>query len=246
MNRLVYKDTFMGQPNVKLTKNFFEKMAWADEHFVCGIDEVGRGCLAGPLVVCAAIVPINTTYRLLKDSKILTEAQRNEAFEWITQHGIWAIGCASPQVIDTINIYQATLFAMKKAYLHLITKLPFPHEKLRFVLVDAMPLKLDPETTHQALEIHHFNYGEKYSSSIAAASIVAKVTRDRLMERIHHSFPAFGFNQHKGYATKQHIEAVHVHGPSLIHRKSFLTNLLAPKDSEAAGQTTLFDENQAL
>ncbi len=236
----------MGSPNVKLTKNFFEKIAWADEYFACGLDEVGRGCLAGPLVVGAAIVPRNTTYRLLKDSKILSESQRNEAYEWITQHCTWSIGYASPHVIDSINIYQATLFAMKKAYLHLITKLPFPHEKLRFVLVDAMPLKLDPETTHTALEIHHFNYGEKYSSSIAAASIVAKVTRDRLMEKIHHSFPTFGFDHHKGYATKQHIEAIRAHGHSIIHRKSFLSNLLAPKGWKASGQTTLFDEKQPL
>ncbi|MFA6262945.1 MAG: ribonuclease HII [Candidatus Babeliales bacterium] len=231
----------MVQPTIKLTKNFFEKKAWAEDHFVCGIDEVGRGCLAGPLVVGAAIVPPHTTYRLLKDSKVLSESQRNEAYSWITTHCTWAISYASPDVIDTINIYQATLFAMKKAYLNLIPQLPFPHEKLRTVLVDAMPLNLSSVAHHPELEVFHFNYGERFSSSIAAASIVAKVTRDRLMEKLHHSFPAFDLCHNKGYATKHHLTALLAHGPSIIHRSSFVSNILAAAQSEKASQQTLFD-----
>jgi ribonuclease HII len=236
----------MVQPTIKLTKNFFEKKAWAEELFVCGIDEVGRGCLAGPLVVGAAIVPANTTYKLLKDSKILSESQRNEAYAWITKHCTWAIGYASPSVIDTINIYQATLFTMKKAYLNLITQLPFPPEKLRYVLVDAMPLNLSSVAHHPSLEVFHFNYGEQFSSSIAAASIVAKVTRDRLMEKIHHLFPDFDFCHNKGYATKNHIAALLAHGPTIIHRSSFISNIHSDKDPEKTSQQSLFNEENCL
>ena len=212
-------------PNIKISKNFFEKAAWTDNLYACGLDEVGRGCLAGPLVTGAVILPPKTSYRLLKDSKILTEAERNTAYAWITKHCFWSVGIVSPQTIDTINIYQATLYAMKKAYLQLIEQMPISLESLKFVLIDAMPLTLPATARHAALELHHFNYGERFSASIAAASIVAKVTRDRLMEKIATSFPAFGFEQHKGYATKQHIDALLEHGATLIHRQSFISKI---------------------
>lgn len=227
----------------KITKNFYEKKAWAEGLSVCGLDEVGRGCLAGPLVVGAVILPPSTTYHLLKDSKILTEEERLKAFAWINQHCTWAIACASHNTIDTINIYQATLYAMKRAYLNIIEKMPLPIEKLKYVLIDAMPLNLDKAMGHEALEFHHFNYGERFSNSIAAASIVAKVTRDQLMGKLSPHFPGFGFESHKGYATKQHITALLAHGATLIHRHSFIGKIKTEADIKQTLQQSLFDQN---
>lgn len=232
----------MLHPKIKITKNFFEKKAWAEGLYTCGIDEVGRGCLAGPVVVGAAILPHNTTYHLLKDSKVLSADERNIAFKWINAHCQWSVSIVSNRMIDTINIYQATLFGMKKAYLNLAEKLPFPIEQLKYVLIDAMPLELDKTFGHKDLEFHHFNYGERFSTSIAAASIVAKVTRDNLMEHISPYFPAFSFEQHKGYATKQHIAALLAHGPTIIHRTSFISAIKTEQDAEKSLQQTLFDE----
>ncbi len=212
--------------HTKIPKNYFEKKAWAENLLVCGIDEVGRGCLAGPVVVGAVIIPPHAKYPLLKDSKLMDAAERNKAYTWITKHCYWSIGIASNHIIDNRNIYQATLYAMRKAYLQLTEKLPFPIEKIRYVLIDAMPLELEKVYGHQNLEYYHFNFGEKYSSSIAAGSIVAKVTRDRLMEKIDHLFPAFSFKQHKGYATKTHRTILQQQGPTIIHRTSFIDTII--------------------
>jgi ribonuclease HII len=226
-----------------ITKNFYEKKAWHNGLLACGIDEVGRGCLAGPLVVGAVIVPPHTSYRLLKDSKVLTLEQRLQAFDWINQHCSWAVASANHNTIDTINIYQATLAAMKQACLNLIQTMPHPREKLKYILVDAMPLHIDKKIVHECLEFHHFNYGERFSCSIAAASIVAKVTRDHLMEKLSAYFPAFGFHQHKGYATKQHINALLEQGPTFIHRHSFISKINPEVNIEETRQQGLFNEN---
>lgn len=209
----------------KFLKNFFEKNAWAEGLYTCGIDEVGRGCLAGPVVVGAAIIPQNASYHLLRDSKLMSEEERLQAFKWINKNCHWSIGIAGHRIVDERNIYQATLYAMRKAYLQLIETLPFPLEKLKYVLIDAMPLSFDQTHGHKGLEFHHFNYGERLSTSIAAASIVAKVTRDRIMEELDPRFPGFAFGQHKGYATKQHIAALLEQGPSIIHRISFIDEI---------------------
>lgn len=230
----------MIHPKIRINKNFFETRAWEQGLYTCGLDEVGRGCLAGPLVVGAVILPHNTTYRLLKDSKVMDEAEREKAFAWIDKHCTWSVSIASHRIIDTINIYQATLFAMKKAYLQILEKTPFPIQKLKYVLIDAMPLNLDAIYGHEGLEFHHFNYGERFSTSIAAASIVAKVTRDRLMEKIGTHFPAFAFEQHKGYATKQHIDALLANGPTIIHRTSFISEIKTEEDAEKILQQSLF------
>lgn len=210
----------------KLKKNIFEKEAWQNNYFVCGIDEVGRGCFAGPLVVGAVILPIGCNKsRILKDSKILTPQEREEAYNWIVNNCAYATASLSWKDIDRLNIYAATLRAMSLVLLNIMTKISFDRTKLKYVLVDAMPLKIPNFISHSDLECHNFNYGEKYSTSIAAASIVAKVTRDRLMEKMGKIFPAYELGKHKGYGTTIHQEAIFRSGVSIIHRKSFLSNL---------------------
>jgi len=217
---------------------FFEQQAWSQQKFVCGIDEAGRGSLAGPLVVGAAILPINTTNKLLKDSKVLSEKQRNEAFEWIIKNCMTTYALCDSSTIDIINIYQATLQTMQKTFFQLITKYPIL-EKINGIVVDAMPLKL-PYQGYNHLPITHFNYGESISPTIAAASIIAKVTRDRLMEVFDKSIPSFNFAKHKGYGTELHRNYLISNFPSLIHRKTFITNFSLGTDESQSTQQTLF------
>lgn len=207
------------------TPNFFETRAWAEQAFVCGIDEVGRGCLAGPLVVAAVILPQNTVSTLLKDSKVLDEKNREKAYDWIIKNCWYQVAFSCNYTIDQVNIYQATLSLMKKTYISLLEKFDHNIEDVRFVVVDAMPLILEKPFVHSGLEVHYFNYGESVSQSIAAASIVAKVTRDRLISKMHTLFPAFAFAKHKGYGTPAHIATLLEHGPSLLHRTSFISNI---------------------
>lgn len=204
---------------------FFEKTAWRDGLYVCGIDEVGRGCLAGPLVVAACILPTNTQYSL-KDSKVLTELERENAYAWILKNCFYSVSVVSPELIDKLNIYNATLLAMKRAFVQLIEVMPLKFDLLKYLLIDAMPLKLDDSCKHENLEIHYFPYGESISPSIAAASIVAKVTRDHLMNDYSLIFPDFGLEQHKGYGTKMHIQNMNKKGASIIHRASFITEII--------------------
>jgi ribonuclease HII len=219
-------------------KLYFETQAWATQKRVIGIDEAGRGCLAGPVVVGAVILPLFTNQPILKDSKVMTKAQREKAFTWITEHCAWTTALADHTTIDSINIYQATLLTMKQAYLNLMQTLPCDPALLKYVVVDAMPLKIAPEEKPTGLECHHFNYGESLSPSIAAASIVAKVTRDRLMEELSGQFPAYNFAQHKGYGTAEHIAALKEHGPCAIHRTTFIKNFVEHHDQPK--QTSLF------
>jgi len=225
--------------NIEMKKNSFEKTAWEKNKYVCGIDEVGRGCLAGPVVVAAAIIPQRTSNRLLQDSKIMTKAQREEAYIWITANCFYATAMVNHRLIDTHNIYNATLLTMKKAYLSLIAQHQIPFDHLEYVLVDAMPLKLEAQYSHEKLEVYHFPYGESYSSSIAAASIIAKVTRDRLMKKISPLFPVYDFAEHKGYATEKHITALLTHGSSVIHRKTFVDTVYKHQ-KQKDNQLTLF------
>lgn len=204
---------------VKLTKNMFEAAAWSVGRLVCGIDEVGRGCLAGPLVTAAVIIPANKRSTLLKDSKIMTEAERLEAAKWITAHCWYGVGIVPNRVIDERNIYQATLIAMKRAFVQLMAICPYSPES---ILVDAMPLEI-LDTAFRDIPVYYFPKGEDYSISIAAASIIAKVKRDAIMNALDPVFPAYSLGQHKGYGTKQHRHAIQEKESSIIHRKSFLT-----------------------
>ncbi|MCK5632455.1 ribonuclease HII [bacterium] len=221
---------------VKYKKNYFENAAWKAKNTVCGVDEVGRGCLAGPLVTGAVILPAGSKHPLLKDSKILTEKERLCAYNWIIKNSWYSIGIVNSKTIDQKNIWQATLIAMKKAVLQLLATCP---QDPTFFLIDAMPLKLS-DTDYKNIPIIHAPKGESWSCSIAAASIVAKVTRDRLMKVFDPLFPGYNLTQHKGYGTKKHREAIQRLGATIIHRKSFLKNILKKEKDESNEQQTLF------
>jgi ribonuclease HII len=175
---------------------------------IAGVDEVGRGPLAGPVVAAAVILPPSSFLPGLNDSKKLSEKKRNELFEMIKQQAISiGIGVISAEEIDQINIYQAA----KKAMIHAVQQLsPFPE----FLLIDAM--EVDAPIPQQSLI-----KGDEKSLSIAAASVVAKVTRDRMMREWGKQYPAYGFEKNMGYGTKEHLEALKQLGPCPIHRKTF-------------------------
>lgn len=181
---------------------------------ICGIDEVGRGPLAGPVVAGAVILPKDCDILYLNDSKQLSEKKREELFEVIMETAVsTGLGFVTPQRIDEINILQATYEAMREA----ISKLtPQPD----VLLNDAVTI---PGVKIRQVPIIK---GDAKSVSIAAASIIAKVTRDRLMVEYDQVFPEYGFASNKGYGAAAHIEALKKYGPTPIHRKSFIKNLI--------------------
>lgn len=230
---------YTGAVSKKFTKDFFEREAWAQHKFVCGIDEAGRGPLAGPVVIAAAVLPANTRYALLKDSKVLTEAEREKAFAWIVKHAVYSVVVVNHHEIDRLNIYQATKQAMHKAYIQVVEQLN-DIACLQSVIVDAMPLEITLGYKHDQLEVHSFPFAESKSRSVAAASIVAKVTRDHLMMRLGRSFPLYNFKQHKAYATAEHDVAIRAYGPSVIHRRSYLGKYLKEIEPHDEQQNSLF------
>ena len=187
---------------------------YSDFEFICGIDEAGRGPLAGPVVVGAVILPKDCEILYLNDSKKLSPARREELYDEIMEKAVSVgIGMAGPARIDEINILQATYEAMREA----ISKLdPSPD----LLLNDAVVI---PDIPFRQVPIIK---GDAKSVSIAAASIIAKVTRDRLMLQYDELFPEYGFARHKGYGSKEHIDAIRRFGPTLIHRKSFIKNFV--------------------
>lgn len=221
---------------VNFKKNYFEANAWKNNNIICGIDEVGRGCLAGPVVAAAVILPQNQAPLFLKDSKIMTPEAREKAFNWIIKECFYSVGIINNRMIDKYNIHQSSLFAMKKAIINLLTICP---KKPSDIVVDAMPLHLD-DSYYKDIPVHYFIKGESKSSSIAAASIVAKVFRDNLMQQFNSIFPGYLLHSHKGYATPLHREKIQKHMPSLIHRNSFLKTIhFQSKDAEYAKQQSL-------
>ena len=184
---------------------------------LAGIDEAGRGPIAGPLVAAAVILPPDCFIEGLRDSKKLTPAQREILYKEIkkTAEDV-RIAIIEPDEIDRINIYQATIKAMTIAVESLS---PRP----AVLVIDAMKLPL-------SIEQHSFPRAEDISASVAAASIVAKVTRDRIMEDFDRDFPQYGFSRHKGYATREHLENIKRYGPCPIHRRSYspVCNLKLP------------------
>ena len=219
--------------------NHFEELAWKDNKYVCGIDEVGRGCLGGPVFASAVVMPIRTScFFLIKDSKLLSSKQREEAFEWIKKHCFYSIGIVNPNRIDSINVYQATIFAMKKAFFNLVYSKLFSLNNLKYVLVDAVPLKILGNIG--IFSVESFNFGEQISSSIAAASIVAKVKRDYIMKKLGAIFPNYQLEKNKGYGTSDHRTILCNQGESLIHRKSFLSKIVRKEESNKYGQFFLF------
>lgn len=177
--------------------------------YIAGVDEVGRGPLAGPVVVAAVILPLNLRIKGINDSKKLSLKKRNELYKIILNEAIAVnVSFIDERVIDEINIYEAT----KKGMLEAISGLKIKPEH---VLIDAMPLR--------ELAIAHTSiiHGDALSASIGAASIIAKVTRDEYMDKMDIKYPNYGFKHHKGYCTKEHLEALEKYGPCEIHRKSF-------------------------
>jgi ribonuclease HII len=176
---------------------------------VCGVDEVGRGCLAGPVVAGAVVLDPDRHIPGLSDSKTVPPAEREDLFVAITSRALaWAVAEASPDEIDAINIHQASLRAMRRAVMSLA---PLPD----LVLVDAFRI---PDLLMAQRGVIH---GDQRCSAIAAASIVAKVSRDRQMRELHARDPRYGFDRHKGYATAYHLSAVRQFGYSAVHRRSF-------------------------
>jgi ribonuclease HII len=193
-------------PAMRTLENALRRMGFCH---VAGVDEVGRGCLAGPVVAAAVVLHPDRHIPGVCDSKTVPAQERERLFERIVKHAVaWAVASADPREIDHINIHQASLQAMRRAVLALA---PLPD----IVLVDAFRV---PDLPMAQRGVPH---GDRRCSAIAAASIVAKVTRDRDMRLLHDVDPRYGFDRHKGYATADHLEAVARFGYSEAHRRSF-------------------------
>jgi len=177
---------------------------------IAGVDEAGRGPLAGPVAAAAVILPEDFDCEGLDDSKKISASRRDILFERLTTDPsiAWSVALASPEEIDSLNILRATHLAMRRA-VERLARIP------DHCLIDGLPVR-DFPIRHQAVV-----KGDGKSLSIAAASIIAKVTRDRLMREIDREFPQYGFAKHQGYGTKLHLEALRNHGPCLHHRRSF-------------------------
>ncbi len=186
---------------------FYRKAGY---RYIAGVDEVGRGALAGPLVAAAVILPEDFDHPDLADSKTLSPSKRETLYEIIVKAALaWAVGEVSPEEIDALGVLQASLLAMSRA----VTGLSSTPELL---LVDGrFPIPGWRGPQKAVVD------GDALCASVAAASILAKVTRDRLMVSLNATYPAYGFAQHKGYGTREHLEALRMHGPCPIHRRTF-------------------------
>ena len=188
---------------------------------VAGVDEVGRGPLIGPVVACACILPVNFYHKDIKDSKKLSEKKREEMYKIIKENALAiGLGIVSEKVIDEINIYEATKIAMKEA----IENLNITPEH---ILIDAMKLELNISSTS-------IIKGDAKSESIAAASIIAKVTRDHMLDEMDKEYPMYDLKNNKGYGTKKHLEALQTYGPCKYHRESYspVRNALNEKNTK--------------
>jgi len=197
----------------EIEQDFFQK----GYQIICGVDEAGRGPLAGPVCAAAVILPPHLEIPGLDDSKKLTDKRRRELFPLIKEQAIaYGIGLASHEEIDEINILQATYLAMERALAAL-------NVKPNHVLIDGNRAK------DFGLPVTTVVKGDSLSANIAAASILAKVTRDKIMEEEAFRYPQYGFEIHKGYGTKAHYEALGTYGPSPIHRMTFLKKFYGEK-----------------
>ncbi len=188
---------------------------------IAGVDEVGRGPLIGPVVACACILPVNFYHKDIKDSKKLSEKKREEMYKIIKENAISiGLGIVSEKVIDEVNIYEATKIAMKEA----IKNLNITPEH---ILIDAMKLELNIPSTS-------IIKGDAKSESIAAASIIAKVTRDHMLDEMDKEYPMYDLKNNKGYGTKKHLEALQTNGPCKYHRVSYspVRNALNEKNTK--------------
>lgn len=182
---------------------------------IAGIDEAGRGPLAGPVVAAAVILPNDELIEGINDSKKLSEKKREKLYDEITSKAIaWAVGIVDNETIDKINILEATRLAMHNAIEGL-------NVKPEYILIDA-----EKKVDTNGIPYLPIIKGDALSISIGAASIIAKVTRDRMLYEYDKEYPEYGFAKHKGYGTKVHIDAIKEHGLCKIHRKSFTTNFI--------------------
>lgn len=192
----------------KVCSNEFENAAWIENHLVLGIDEAGRGPIAGPLCVAGVVFPIGYSNPAIYDSKALSEKKREALYDVIVQDALaYEVKIVSEQEVDEKNIYRATQCAMSQIACNL---------KSDLVLSDAMPL---PEINDRP--VHDLIKGDQKSISIAAASILAKVTRDRIMNELDEKYPGYGLAKHKGYPTAAHLKALRELGVLPIHRRSY-------------------------
>lgn len=179
-------------------------------NIIGGVDEVGRGPLIGPVVAACCVLPHDFVLEGLNDSKKLSEKKREKFYDYIIENCVaYGVGIISPEKIDEVNIYEATKLAMKEAIKQVQDKINLEH-----VLIDAMPLELDIPTTS-------IIKGDAKSISIAAASVIAKVVRDRMMIELDKEYPMYGFAKHKGYPTKAHVEAINKYGLIDGYRKTY-------------------------
>lgn len=202
--------------NQRLEQMLIFERRYARYEYICGIDEAGRGPLAGPVTAAAVILPRECKITFLNDSKKLSPARREQLYDEIMEKALGVgVGMASPARIDEINILQATYEAMREA----VSKLPVQPDIL---LNDAVTIPKIEITQVPIIK------GDAKSMSIAAASVIAKVTRDRLMMEYDKVMPEYGFAGHKGYGSAAHIAAIQKYGPSPIHRATFIKNFLQP------------------
>lgn len=217
-----------------VSKMDYETAAWRVKQVVCGVDEVGRGCLAGPVVAAAVIFPVGAIIANVRDSKLLSPKELFYLAEAITAQAWYGIGIINPYLIDICNIRQATRLAMERALGNLFAICPIKPSK---ILVDAMPLR-----GYDGGQIGSVSApkGETWSYSIAAASIVAKVKRDQLMATYSTMFAGMDFDKHKGYGTKEHYLRLDQYGKIILHRQSFLKNFDNINQPASLGQKLLF------
>ncbi len=194
---------------------YYENTAYENGYnLVCGVDEAGRGPLAGPVCAAAVVLPKGLILEGVNDSKKLTEKKRETLFDVITEQALdWSVAFATVEEIEEINILNAAMLAMKRA----VEGLKNPVD---FAIIDGNrkpPLEIDCEAVVK---------GDAKSMSVAAASILAKVSRDRILRQYAVDYPQYGFEKHKGYGTKVHVEALKKYGPCEVHRPSFLKKIL--------------------
>lgn len=194
--------------NINDLYQYEQELINRDIKYIAGIDEVGRGPLVGPVVAACVVLPLNFTLEGLTDSKKLSEKKRDLYYYIIKENALGiGIGIVNRDIIDEINIYQATKQAMIEAFKQI--NIPIEH-----VLIDAMPLDLNVPSTS-------IIKGDAKSITIAAASVIAKVTRDKMMAELDIKYPMYGFKKHKGYPTKEHLNAIKEHGIIEEHRRSY-------------------------
>lgn len=195
-----------------MTQNLFDFDRNFNLSSIAGVDEAGRGPLAGPVVAACCILPLDCMIDGINDSKKLSEPKREKLYCEITASAVFKVSVIPQEVIDEINILRAT----KRAMAECIENMPVKPE---LVLIDAVDVKV-------SVPIKSIIKGDAQSYNIAAASIIAKVTRDRLMRDYDNLYPQYGFAKNKGYGTKEHIEALKKYGPCPLHRKSFIKNFI--------------------